>query len=43
MFYFVNIFNEIRLYSRRMGEAGHVARMGRRGIPIGIWWEIEKE
>jgi hypothetical protein len=25
--------------SRRMSWAGHVARMGRRGIHIGYWWE----
>jgi hypothetical protein len=29
--------------SRRMGWAGHVARMGRRGMHIGYWWEIQKE
>jgi hypothetical protein len=23
--------------------AGHVARMGRRGMHIGYWWEIQKE
>jgi hypothetical protein len=25
--------------SRRMRWAGHVARMGRRGMHIGYWWE----
>jgi hypothetical protein len=25
--------------SRRMRWVGHVARMGRRGIHIGFWWE----
>jgi hypothetical protein len=25
--------------SKRMRWAGHVARMGRRGIHIGYWWE----
>jgi hypothetical protein len=29
--------------SRRMGWAGHVARMGRRGMHIGFWWESRKE
>jgi hypothetical protein len=27
----------------RMRWAGHVARMGRRGMHIGYWWEIQKE
>jgi hypothetical protein len=29
--------------SRRMIWAGHVARMGRRGMHIGFWWESQKE
>jgi hypothetical protein len=29
--------------SRRMRWAGHVARMGRRGMDIGYWWESQKE
>jgi hypothetical protein len=29
--------------SRRMRWAGHVARMGRRGMHIGFWWESQKE
>jgi hypothetical protein len=29
--------------SRRMSWAGHVARMGRRGMHIGYWWESQKE
>jgi hypothetical protein len=29
--------------SRRMRWAGHVARMGRRQLRIGEWWEIQKE
>jgi hypothetical protein len=29
--------------SRMMKWAGHVARMGRRGINRGFWWEIQKE
>jgi acyl-coenzyme A synthetase/AMP-(fatty) acid ligase len=30
--------------SRRMRwAAGHVARMGRRGMHIGYWWESQKE
>jgi hypothetical protein len=29
--------------SRRMRWAGHVGRMGRSGMHIGYWWEIQKE
>jgi hypothetical protein len=29
--------------SRRMRWARHVARMGRRGMHIGFWWERQKE
>jgi hypothetical protein len=29
--------------SRRMRWEGHVARMGRRGMLIGYWWEIQRE
>jgi hypothetical protein len=29
--------------SRRMRWAGNVARMGRRGMHIGYWWESQKE
>jgi hypothetical protein len=29
--------------SRRMRWAGHVARMGRRGMNLGYWWESQKE
>jgi hypothetical protein len=29
--------------SRRMRLVGYVARMGRRGINIGFWWESRKE
>jgi hypothetical protein len=28
--------------SRRLRWAGHVARMGRRGMLIGYWWESQK-
>jgi hypothetical protein len=28
--------------SRRMKWAGHVARIGRRGMHIGYWWESQK-
>jgi hypothetical protein len=28
--------------SRRIGWAGHVARMGRRAMHIGYWWESQK-
>jgi hypothetical protein len=36
-----NIIRMIK--SRRMTRAGHVARMGRRGMHIGYWWETQKE
>jgi hypothetical protein len=29
--------------SRRRRWAGHVVRMGRRGMHIGYWWESHKE
>jgi hypothetical protein len=29
--------------SRGKRWAGHVARMGNRGMHIGYWWEIQKE
>jgi hypothetical protein len=29
--------------SRRIKWAGHVARMGRRGMCIGYWWKSQKE
>jgi hypothetical protein len=29
--------------SRRTGWAGHVARMGRRGMHIGYWWEARRK
>jgi hypothetical protein len=29
--------------SRRMRWAGHVARMERKGMHIGYWWESQKE
>jgi hypothetical protein len=32
-----NIIRMIK--SSKMRWAGHVARMGRRGMPIGYWWE----
>jgi hypothetical protein len=28
---------------RRVRWSGHVARMGRRGMHIGYWWESQKE
>jgi hypothetical protein len=50
MFVFVTV-NEVRRYfdtyvnrrARRMRWAGHVARMGRRGMHVGYWWESQKE
>jgi hypothetical protein len=36
--------NIIRIIkSRRMRLAGHVARMGRKGMHRGYWWESQKE
>jgi hypothetical protein len=36
--------NIIRMMkSRRMRWAGHVARMGRRGLHIGYWWGSQEE
>jgi hypothetical protein len=36
--------NKIRIIKwRRMGWAGHIARMGRRGMVIGYWWESQRE
>jgi hypothetical protein len=29
--------------SKRMRWLGHVARMGRGGMPAGIWWESQNE
>jgi hypothetical protein len=29
--------------SRTMRQGGHVARMGRKGMYIGYWWESQKE
>jgi hypothetical protein len=36
-----NIIRMIK--SRRLRLAGHVARMGRRGLHIGCWWESQRE
>jgi hypothetical protein len=36
-----NIIRMIK--SRRMRWAGHVARMGRRGMNIGYWWGSQRE
>jgi hypothetical protein len=33
----------IRIIKSRMRWAGHVARMGRRGMHIEYWWESQKE
>jgi hypothetical protein len=36
--------NVIRMIkSRRMRWAGHVARMGRRGMHIGYWWKARRK
>jgi hypothetical protein len=36
-----NIIRMIK--STRMRWARHVARMGRRGMHVGYWWEIQQE
>jgi hypothetical protein len=36
-----NIIRMIK--SRRMRWAGHIVRMGRRGMHIGYWWGSQKE
>jgi hypothetical protein len=41
LYYSPNIIRMIK--SRRMILAGQVARMGRRGMHIGYWWESQKE
>jgi hypothetical protein len=33
----------IRIKSRTMRWAGHVARMGKTGMHIGFWWKSRKE
>jgi hypothetical protein len=38
---FANIIRKTKL--RGMKWAGHVARMGRRRMLIGYWWENQKE
>jgi hypothetical protein len=37
----IRVFRTIK--SRRMRWAGNIARMGRRGMYIGYWWESQKE
>jgi hypothetical protein len=39
--YSPNIIRMIK--SRGLRRAGHVARMGRRGMHKGYWWECQKE
>jgi hypothetical protein len=41
LYFSPNIIRMIK--SRRMRCAGHVARVGRRGMHIGYWWERQKE
>jgi hypothetical protein len=38
----IYFLNYLILYLLALG-AGHVARMGRRGMHVGYWWEIHKE
>jgi hypothetical protein len=33
----------IRIKSKGTRWAGHVARMGRKGMHLGYWWESQKE
>jgi hypothetical protein len=41
LYFSPNIIRMIKL--RRTRWAGHVARMGRRGMHIVYWWESQKE
>jgi hypothetical protein len=41
LYFSPNIIGMVK--SRRMIWAGHVARMGRKGMRIGYWWESQKE
>jgi hypothetical protein len=38
-----NLYSIRMMKSRRMRWVGRVAHMGRRGMHIGFWWEIQKE
>jgi hypothetical protein len=38
-----NLYSPPSVKSRRMRWAGHVARMGRRGLHIEYWWENQKK
>jgi hypothetical protein len=38
-----SLLSIIRMIKSRMRWTGHVARMGRRGMLIGIWWESQEE
>jgi hypothetical protein len=38
---FRNIIRQIK--SRRIRWAGHVGRMGRIGMHIGLWWKSQKD
>jgi hypothetical protein len=41
-FYFsLSIIRTMKI--RRIKWAGHVARIGRRGMHVGYWWESQKE
>jgi hypothetical protein len=39
---FLNTFIIIYWATRRVGWAGHVVHMGRRGMRIKFWWESQK-
>jgi hypothetical protein len=41
LYFSPNIIRGVK--SKRMRWAGHVERMGRRGIYVGFWWESQKE
>jgi hypothetical protein len=37
------LYNEYMIRSRRMRWAGHAARIRRREMNIGYWWESQQE
>jgi hypothetical protein len=44
IYLFVDVFMTLAAaQARRMRWARHVARMGRRGMQIGYWWESQEE
>jgi hypothetical protein len=43
LFFFTTFVRNILFSNRYLGWARHVARIGRRGMHIGYWWESKKE